>query len=110
MLIFRAWATCGLIDYISLTASLSQDRTKESAVSYFFFSGLRPQFSRVNSPLAFLGFACSNYNFAKKNKRLLAVYFGLKTGIHLAHFGLELGMVFGGTTGVYERIYRFNSK
>ena len=36
--------------------------------------------------------------------------FGLKTGIHLAHFGLESSMVFEGTTGVYERIYRFNSK
>ena len=36
--------------------------------------------------------------------------FGLKTGIHFAHFGLELGMVFEATTGVYERIYRFNSR
>ena len=36
--------------------------------------------------------------------------FGLKTGMHFAHFGLESGMVFEGTTGVYERIYRFNSK
>ena len=36
--------------------------------------------------------------------------FGLKTCIHFAHFGLESGMVFEGTTGVYERIYRFNSK
>ena len=36
--------------------------------------------------------------------------FGLKTGIHFAHFGLESAMVFEGTTGVYERIYRFNSK
>ena len=36
--------------------------------------------------------------------------FGLKTGIHFAHFGLESGMVFEGTTGVYERVYRFNSK
>ena len=32
--------------------------------------------------------------------------FGLKTGIHFAHFGLEMCMVFEGTTGVYERIYR----
>ena len=39
----------------------------------FFFSGLRPRFSRLAaSPLACLGFACSN--FAKKNKRLLVVY------------------------------------
>ena len=29
--------------------------------------------------------------------------FGSKTGIHFAHFGLESGMVFEGTTGVYER-------
>ena len=30
--------------------------------------------------------------------------FGLKTGIDFAHFSLESGMVFEGTTGVYERI------
>ena len=37
----------------------------------------------------------------------------LKTGIDFAdfaHFGLESGMVFKGTAGVYERIYCFNSK
>ena len=36
--------------------------------------------------------------------------FGLKTGIRFVHFGLESGMVFEGTTGLYERLYRFNSK
>ena len=36
--------------------------------------------------------------------------FGLKTGVYFAHFGLESGMVFEGTTGVYERIYCFSSK
>ena len=36
--------------------------------------------------------------------------FGLKTGIDFAHFDLESGMVFEGTTGVYERICCFNSK
>ena len=36
--------------------------------------------------------------------------FGLKTGIHFAHFGLESGMVFEGSTGAYERSYRSNSK
>ena len=35
--------------------------------------------------------------------------FGLKTDIDFAHFGLESGMVFEGTTGVYERIYCFSS-
>ena len=32
--------------------------------------------------------------------------FVLKTGIHLVHFDLESGLVYEGTTGVYERIYR----
>ena len=36
--------------------------------------------------------------------------FGLKTGIDFVHFGLESGMILEGTTGVYECIYRFNSK
>ena len=36
--------------------------------------------------------------------------FGLKTGIHFAHFSLELGKDFKGTTGAYGRGYRFNSK
>ena len=36
--------------------------------------------------------------------------FGLKTSIDFAHFGLELGMVFEETIGVYEPIYRFSSK
>ena len=36
--------------------------------------------------------------------------FGLKMSTHFAHFGLESGMVFEGTTRVHERIYRFNSK
>ena len=46
-------------------------------------------------PLHLVGFLCR---------------FGLKTGIHFAHFGLESGMVFEGTTGLYEGIYRFSSK
>ena len=36
--------------------------------------------------------------------------FGLKTGIDVAHFGLESSMIFEGTTVAYERIVRFNSK
>ena len=36
--------------------------------------------------------------------------FGLKTVVDFAHFGLESAdMVFKGTMGVDERIYRFNS-
>ena len=33
-----------------------------------------------------------------------------KKDIDFTHFGLESGMVFEETTGVYERICRFNSK
>ena len=37
--------------------------------------------------------------------------FVLETGIHFAHFGLESGMVFEVTTGMYERtMYHFNSR
>ena len=36
--------------------------------------------------------------------------FGLKACIDFAHFGLESGVVFEGSTRVYERIYSFNSK
>ena len=36
--------------------------------------------------------------------------FGLKTGIHFAHFGPESGMVVEGTTGAHELSYRFNFK
>ena len=36
--------------------------------------------------------------------------FGLKTGIHFAPFGLESGVVFEGTTGVYERILQRRNK
>ena len=36
--------------------------------------------------------------------------FGLKTGLDFAQFALESGTVFEETTGVYERIYRFNYK
>ena len=57
---------------------------REKTVSFFFFSGLRPRFSRQEaSPLACLGFAFSD--FAKKNKRLLAVYIR----IHITNFMLS---------------------
>ena len=36
--------------------------------------------------------------------------FGLKTGTHFAHFGLESGTVFEGSTESRNVFYRFNSK
>ena len=37
-------------------------------------------------------------------------HFGLKTGVHSVYFGLESGMVFEGTTGVFELIYRLSKE
>ena len=45
-----------------------------------------------------------------KPHRYVARRFGLKTGIDFAHFGLESGMVYEGTTVVYQCARRFNSK
>ena len=50
------------------------------------------------------------YRYVSPDRVGFLCRFGLKTGMHFGHFGLESGMVFEGTTGVYERIYRFNSK
>ena len=50
------------------------------------------------------------YRYVPLQKVWVLGLFGLKTDIDFANFGLESGMVFDGTTGVYERIYRFNSK
>ena len=50
------------------------------------------------------------YRYVRPHRVGFRGRFGLKTGIHFAHSGLEWDMVFGGTTGVYEGIYRFNSK
>ena len=45
------------------------------------------------------------YRYVPPQRMWFGGLFGLKTGIHFAHFGLESGMVFEGTTGVCERIY-----
>ena len=53
----------------------------------------------------------SHHQSMCRHKRYgFCTFSGLKTVIDFARFGLESGMVFEGTTGVYERIYRFNSK
>jgi len=41
--------------------------------------------------------------------RVFGVFWS-EMGIYFAYFGLESGMVFKVTTGVYERIYHFSSK
>ena len=49
------------------------------------------------------------YRYVLPNRVGFLRRFGLKTGIHFAHFGLESGMVFHGTTGIFERVYREKS-
>ena len=49
-------------------------------------------------------------NVPSQSVWFLGLFLCVKTGIHITHFGLESGMVFEGTTGAYEHIYRFNSK
>ena len=40
----------------------------------------------------------------------LHLFEDLKSGVDFTHFSLESGVVFEGTMGVFERIYRFNFK
>ena len=47
------------------------------------------------------------YRYAPPQRVGFLRRFGLKMGTDFAHFGLESGMAFKGTTGVYERIYFF---
>ena len=46
------------------------------------------------------------YRYTLPQKVWILSRFPLKTGKEFAHFGLESGMVFEETTGVYERICR----
>ena len=48
---------------------------------------------------------CKLYKYVPPHQVEFLRCFGPKKGIHFADFGLESGMVFEGTTGVYERIY-----
>lgn len=50
------------------------------------------------------------YRFVPHQKVCFLCRYGLKTGKDFAHFGLEWGMAFEGSTGVYERICCFKSK
>ena len=53
---------------------------------------------------------CKPYRYVPPQRVGVLHHFGLKTGIHFAYFGLESGMVFEGTTGVYEHIYRLSKE
>ena len=72
-----------------------------STVSY---SGIRIRKNLWSTPLYKL------YRYVPPHRVGFLHGFGLKTGIHFAHFGLESGMVFERTTRLYESFYRFNSK
>ena len=45
-----------------------------------------------------------SYGFVPPQRVWFFRLFGLKTGINFAHFGLESGMLFKGTKGVYVSI------
>ena len=51
-----------------------------------------------------------SYKYVQLHRVGFLSRFGLKTGINFAHFSLESGMAFEGTTAVYERICRTNYK
>ena len=51
-----------------------------------------------------------SYRYVPPQRVWFVGLFSLKTGIHFAHFGPESGMVFKGTKGAYERVYRFYFK
>ena len=68
------------------------------------YSGIRIRKNLWSTPLYKL------YRYVPPHRVGFLHGFGLKTGIHFAHFGLESGTVFERTTRLYERLYRFNSK
>jgi len=77
---------------------------KAGAKSYFSAQKWIVQWGGGGTPLYKL------YRYVPPQRIGFLRCFGLKRGIDFVHFGLESGMVFEGTTGVYERIYPFNSK
>ena len=77
-------------------------------MSCLFCSNCRELTSRV--VLASISYLLIGYYVPSQRVWFLHLFEGLKTGIDFTHFSLESGVVFEGTTGVYERIYRFNFK
>ena len=67
-------------------------------------------FSQARNHLRVLRISLDGFQYLPPQRVGFLRRFGMKTGIHFTHLGLESGMVFEGTTGVYERIYRFNSR
>ena len=75
-----------------------------SGSSTISYSGIRIRKNLWSTPLYKL------YRYVPPHRVGFLHGFGLKMGMDFAHSGLESGMVFEGTTGLYERLYRFNSK
>ena len=65
---------------------------------------------RTNTPRGGVTPLYKPYSYVPPQRVWFVGLLSLKTGIHFAHVGLESGMVFEGTKGAYERVYRFNSK
>ena len=77
-------------------------------MSCLFCSNCRELTSRVVLPS--ISYLLIGYYVPSQRVWFLHLFEGLKSGIDFTHFSLESGVVFEGTTGVYERIYRFNFK
>ena len=56
------------------------------------------------------GYSLKPYKYLPPHRVGFLRRFGLKTGIHFGHFGLESSVVFEGTAAAFEGIYRFNSQ
>ena len=73
-------------------------------------SPLSPTFSQARNHLRVSRISVDGFLYLLPHRAGFLRRFGVKTGIHLTHFGLESGMVFKGTTRVYQPIYLFNSR
>ena len=89
MFFFILVCVCVYIHYINMSLKLS-------SLNAFF---KKPGENTYISPIA----------MRRPKSRVFAPFWS-EDGYMFAHFGLESGMAFQGTTRVYEGIYRFNAK
>ena len=80
-----------------------KSRQQTTSLGYFDSDGKAVNTREVLPYISYIGMCRPiGYRFLRR--------LGLKTSIRFVHFGLESGMVCEGTTGVYERLYRFYSR
>ena len=92
----------------NIKAPTSEISAKDIVIHIWRLSVYRSKSNKCNKV-----FLLSRALIAKVNTRGVLPYIShigmcRPKGHGFAHFGLESGMVYEGTTGVFERIYRFN--